>query len=157
MVIQPDPIALGDDVRRDLILDEGDAVAQLQLALLQALQRHRSPRRDPGAPAAAAQVRPAARAHLRRSWSTLAEKRDEIAKGCGNPVGNITPAGADRKRANGPEVPKAVGEVRVLDRPKRMGSLLTLPYIRLSKIIASIRIPIDRFGQWCKLTRPDRI
>jgi hypothetical protein len=38
MVIQPDPIALGDDVRRDLILDEGDAVAQLQLALLQALQ-----------------------------------------------------------------------------------------------------------------------
>ncbi len=28
----------GDDVRRDLIFDEGDAVAQLKLALLQALQ-----------------------------------------------------------------------------------------------------------------------
>ena len=28
----------GDDIRRDLIFDEGDAVAQLQLALLQALQ-----------------------------------------------------------------------------------------------------------------------
>jgi len=45
MVIQPDPIALGDDVRRDLILDEGDAVAQLQLALLQALQPQQIRRR----------------------------------------------------------------------------------------------------------------
>ena len=32
------PAVSGDDVRRDLILDEGNAVAQLQLALLQALQ-----------------------------------------------------------------------------------------------------------------------
>jgi hypothetical protein len=45
MVIQPDPITLGDDVRRDLILDEGDAVAQLQLALLQALQPQQIRRR----------------------------------------------------------------------------------------------------------------
>ena len=29
---------LGDDIRRDLVFDEGDAVAQLQLALLQPLQ-----------------------------------------------------------------------------------------------------------------------
>ena len=44
----------GDDVRRDLIFDEGDAVAQLQLALLQTLQlqqvrsRRRLQRRDRG-------------------------------------------------------------------------------------------------------------
>jgi hypothetical protein len=31
-------VALGDDVRRDLVFDECDAVAQLQLALLQPLQ-----------------------------------------------------------------------------------------------------------------------
>jgi len=64
-------------------------------------------------------------------------------------VGNITPAAAVRKQADGPEVPKAAGEVRGLDRPRCMGSLLTLPYIWLSNIIASIRISIDRFGQWC--------
>ena len=29
--------ALGDDVGRELVFDEGDAVAQVQLALLQAL------------------------------------------------------------------------------------------------------------------------
>src|ERR1700723_1937957 len=29
--------ALGNDIRRELVFDEGDAVAQLQLALLQAL------------------------------------------------------------------------------------------------------------------------
>jgi hypothetical protein len=36
---------LSDDVRRDLVLDERDAVAQLQLALLQALQPHQIRRR----------------------------------------------------------------------------------------------------------------
>src|SRR5689334_3250792 len=35
----------GDDVRRDLIFDEGDAVAQLQLALLQPLQAQQIRRR----------------------------------------------------------------------------------------------------------------
>src|SRR6185437_8471990 len=39
---------------------------------------HRSPRRDHGAPVAVVRARPGVRAHLRRSWSTLAEKRDEI-------------------------------------------------------------------------------
>src|SRR5258707_13133210 len=32
------PKASGDDIRRDLVFDEGDAIAQLQLALLQPLQ-----------------------------------------------------------------------------------------------------------------------
>ena len=35
----------GDDVGRDLIFDEGDAVAQLQLAFLQALQLQQVRRR----------------------------------------------------------------------------------------------------------------
>ena len=36
---------LGDDIRRDLVFDEGDAVAQLQLALLQPLQPQQIRRR----------------------------------------------------------------------------------------------------------------
>src|SRR6185437_4796353 len=35
----------GDDIRRDLVLDEGDAVAQLQLAFLQPLQPQQIRRR----------------------------------------------------------------------------------------------------------------
>jgi len=35
----------GDDIRRDLVFDEGDAVAQLQLALLQPLQPQQIRRR----------------------------------------------------------------------------------------------------------------
>jgi hypothetical protein len=35
---RPEEPGLGDDIRRDLVFDEGDAVAQLQLALLQPLQ-----------------------------------------------------------------------------------------------------------------------
>jgi hypothetical protein len=38
MVPRPPALNLGDDVRRDLVFDEGDAIAQLQLALLQPLQ-----------------------------------------------------------------------------------------------------------------------
>src|SRR5258708_30704869 len=40
--------------------------------------RHRSQRRDRGAPAAAVRARFRVRAHLRWSWCSLAEKRDEI-------------------------------------------------------------------------------
>ncbi len=96
---------LRNDVRRDLVFDEGDAVAQLQLALLQPLQpqqirrgrlmaaanparaidaAHRSPRRDRGVPAAAVRARIRVRAHLRWSWCTSVEKRDEVAKRCGS-------------------------------------------------------------------------
>lgn len=34
----PPPVALSDDIRRQLVLDEGDAVAQLKLLLLEALE-----------------------------------------------------------------------------------------------------------------------
>ena len=37
--------ALRDDVRRDLVFDEGDAVAQLQLSFLQPLQHQQIRRR----------------------------------------------------------------------------------------------------------------
>ena len=39
------PKASGDDIRRDLVFDEGDAIAQLQLALLQPLQPQQIRRR----------------------------------------------------------------------------------------------------------------
>src|SRR6266849_6879508 len=51
---------------------------------------HRSPRRDRGAPAAAVRALIRVRAHLRRSWCTLAEKRDEVAKGFAQAVGGIS-------------------------------------------------------------------
>src|ERR1700688_2401249 len=51
---------------------------------------HRSPRRDRGAPVAAVRARFRVRAHLRRSWCTLAEKRDEIAKGLRNAACGIS-------------------------------------------------------------------
>ena len=72
------PSGSGDDVGGQLVLDEADAVAQHQLALLEALdlqdvgtgrdlQSSRSPRRDRGAPAAAAPVAPAVRVLPARS------------------------------------------------------------------------------------------
>src|SRR5712664_5018039 len=52
---------------------------------------HRSPRRGRGAPAAAVRARIRVRAHLRRSWCTLAEKRDEVAKGMCKPLEEYRP------------------------------------------------------------------
>src|SRR5258707_15511284 len=76
---------------------------------------HRSPRRDRGAPAAAVRVLIRVRAHLRRSWCTLAEKRDEIAKGLRKPSEEYRPC------QPGPQA-----GVAVQGQP---GSALTVRYI----------------------------
>ena len=67
----PAPQRLRDDVRRELVLDEGNAVPQIELALLQALHLSLSEpgdaaaptlrRRGRGAPAGAAPIAPATR------------------------------------------------------------------------------------------------
>src|ERR1700737_3189004 len=64
---------------------------------------HRSPRPDPGAPAAAARARFRVRAHLRRSWCTLAESAMSLRKMRKPPLDRIS--SLPERRASWPRFP----------------------------------------------------
>src|SRR6202790_2233684 len=102
---------------------------------------HRSPRRDRGAPAAAVRARIRVRAHLRWSWCTLAEKRDEIAKACGSGLVEFRPC---RPRYPAEAVPGPVPYSRFVTYGRR-------------NMRPAFSIAIDRFGVSCTIPRPDRI
>ena len=105
---------------------------------------HRSPRPGRGVPAGGERARRRVRAHLRRSWPTIAETRP-VCEGVRKPRWPWNPA----RNTSAPKIASA-------RRSRTKGSfhswLQVIHHVRHSTLI-----PIDSRPGWCRLHCPDRI